>query len=254
MQNIEVNVHDALQEHFVPYAGEILLNNLPSIDGCLPVHRKVMLSMFRNGRYYNKPHSKSTKVLGEIVTYYVFGDAPLYGAMVNMANNSMNIPYVDGYGQWGEKFSAKGVPAAARYTECRMSKYAQDMIEGLSKNSVPMKPNFDNTTDEMITMPSLPPNILLNTSQSIAVGEASKIPAHNVNDTCDSIINYINTRNIDSAIQIIKCPDLSSGGQVVYDKEKFNTIYKTGKGSFTLIGKYKYDEKINAVQIYEVPY
>lgn len=252
--NLQVNIHEALQEHFIPYAGEILINNLPSIDGCLPVHRKAILSMYRNGRTSNRPYTKTMKVMGEIVTYYVFGDSPLYNAMVNMANNSMNIPYIDGYGEWGEKFSAEGVAAAPRYTECRLTKYAEDMIAGLNKNNVPMKPNFDHTTDEMIVMPSLPPNILLNTSQSIAVGEASKIPAHNVIDTCDSIIHYINTRNIDEVIEILKCPDLSSGGQIVYNKKTFEQIYKTGKGSFTLIGKYRFDEKTNTVQIYEVPY
>lgn len=254
MNNIQVSIPQALQEHFIPYAGESLINFLPSIDGLLPVHRKTMISMFRNGRHSDKPHTKTTKVMGEIVTYYVFGDGPLYSSMVNMANNSMNIPYIDGYGEWGDKFSAKGVAAAPRYTECRMTAYAEDMLAGLNKGVVPMKPNFDNTTDEMIVAPSLPPNILLNTSQSISVSEASKIPAHNVIDTCESIISYIKNRNIDEAIKIIKCPDLSSGGQIIYNEVAFNKIYKTGKGSFTLIGKYRYNEKENKIEIYEVPY
>ena len=226
----------------------------PSEHNVLPVHRKILISMLRNGRTSNKPYTKTIKVMGEIVTYYVFGDSPLYNSMVNAANNSMNLPLIDGKGSWGDKFRSDGVAASQRYTECRLTKYAEDMLQGLNKGVVPMKPNFDNTTDEMIVAPSLPPNILLNTSQSISISEASKIPAHNVIDTCDSIIHYINTRNIDEAIKIIKCPDLSSGGQIIYDEKTFKEIYKTGKGSFTLIGKYRYNEKENKIEIYEVPY
>lgn len=253
-KEIEIEVTDSLKKQFIPFAGGTLLNNLPSIDGFLPVHRKVILSMMRNNRTHKSSYKKTASVMGEVMMYYVFGDAPLYGSIVNMANNGMNNPLIDGYGQWGNKFSSNGVPAAQRYTSCRLTPYAEAMYSGVNKQAVEMKANYDNTTDEVVIMPSMIPNILTNTSQSIAVGEASKIPSHNLESTCDAIINYLSHENNDKLIEDIQCPDLSSGGSIVYDKELFKSIYNTGRGSFTLIGSYRYNEKINRIEIYEVPY
>lgn len=250
----EIDIHESLQEEFLPYAGESLINFLPTIDGLLPVHKKVLISMLRNKRTHENTYTKTIKVMGEIVTYYVFGDMPLYSSMVNMANNSMNTPLIDGKGSWGDKMRVDGVPASQRYTSCKITKYAEDMLSNLNKGVVPMKPNYDNTTDEMIVAPTMLPNILLNTSQSIAISEASKIPAHNVIDTCDSIISYIADRDIEKSIDIIKCPDLSSGGQIVDDKDAFANIYKTGRGSFSIIGKYRYNDSENKIEVYELPY
>lgn len=253
-KEIKVDIVSSLKNQFIPFAGGTLLNNLPSIDGLLPVHRKVILSMMRTGRTSDKPYKKTLGAMGEIFAYYVFGDAPLYSSMVNMANNGMNNPLIDGYGQWGNKFSANGVPAHQRYTECRLSKYAEDMYKGVAQGAVPMKPNYDNTSDEAVVFPSVIPNILTNTSQSIAVGESSKIPAHNVNDVVKAITNYLDHGSNTKLIEDIGCPDLSSGGSIVYDKEVFKNIYNTGRGSFTLIGSYRYNKEKNRVEVYEVPY
>lgn len=250
----KIPIVEAMQEEFLPYSAEILINNLPSIDGLLPVHRKVLWSMYNKKRTHDRPHTKTIKVMGEIVTYYTFGDGPLYSTMVNMANNGMNHSLLDGKGSWGDKFRSDGYPASQRYTECRTTKYGEYMLHNVNKGNVPMKPNFDNTEFEPIVLPSILPNILLNTSQSIAVSEASKIPAHNINEVVDAIKHYITTSDIDSTIDILKCPDLSSGGKIIYDKNTFHKIYKTGKGSFTIVGKFNYVEKTRVVQIREIPY
>lgn len=260
MGNIQkINIENVAKQEFIPYAGQSLINFLPSIDGCLPVHRKIGISMLRRSRLPNKPFIKSVKAMGEIVTYYIYGTSGLYGSMVNMANNNMNIPMLLSKGSWGDKRRKDGYAAAERYTDCKLSQYMVDMMAGLRtkkfiSNIVPMKPNFDNTTDEMVVMPSLPPNILLNMSQSISLSEASRIPSFNVIDTCDSIISYIKNNDMKKAISIIKVPDFNFGGQIIYDKEIFDKIYDTGKGSFIILGKYKYNEKKRVVSIYEIPF
>lgn len=250
----KIPIVDAMQEEFLPYSAEILLNNLPSIDGLLPVHRKVLWSMYNKKRTHDRPHTKTIKVMGEIVTYYTFGDGPLYSTMVNMANNGMNHNLIDGKGSWGDKFRSDGYPASQRYTECRTTKYGEMMLHNVQKKNVPMKANFDNTEIEPVVLPAILPNILLNTSQSIAVSEASKIPGHNINETVDAIKHYIETRNIDTTIDILKCPDLSSGGMIIYNRQLFHKIYNTGKGSFTIVGKFNYDKKRRIVHITEIPY
>ena len=250
----EKNIIETLEEEFLPYSSEILINNLPKIDGCLPVHTKVLWALYQNGVSHKKPFIKLLRASSMAMVYYVFGDMPLTKAMTNMANNGMNYLYLDPKGSFGDKQKKDGVAASPRYIECRLSKYGEEMLSGVDKNNVSKKMNFDNTEEEIITLPSMIPNILTNTSQSIAVGEASKIPAHNLEDTASALISYINTRDIDKSIDIIKCPDLSLGGQVIFDKQIFNKIYKTGKGTFTLLGKYRYNEKQNKIEIYEVPY
>jgi DNA gyrase/topoisomerase IV subunit A len=252
---MDKNIINVLEENFIPYAGEILLNNLPSVcDGLLPVHKKVMYALYKNGVTSDKSFIKMLRASAMAMTYYVYGDLPLTGAMKQMGNNCLNYMYLEPKGSFGDKQKKDGVGASSRYIECKLSKYSEDMMKGLKKNCVPTKRNFDNTEDEPIVLPSMIPNVLTNTSQSIAVGEASKIPAHNLIEVCDSFISYLNTKDIDKSIELLKGADLSLGGQIIYDKAQFEKIYKTGKGSFTLLGKYKYDEKENKVSVIEIPY
>jgi len=250
-----VNIIDTLTSEFIPYAGEILLNNLPNVaDGLLPVQRKVLWALHKNKITSDKPYIKLLRASAFSMVYYVFGDLPLASAMKNMANNGMNYLYLDPKGSFGDKRKKEGVGASPRYIECRLSKYSEDMLSGIDKNIIPIKRNFDDTEDEPIILPSIIPNTLINSSQSIAVGQASKIYSHNLEETCLSIISYIQNNNIDKAIDIVKCPDFSIGGSIVYDKDSFYKIYTTGKGSFTIMGKYIYNEKENKVSINEVPY
>jgi DNA gyrase subunit A len=252
---IERDIIEVMEDEFIPYAGEILVNNIPSVtDGLLPVHRKVEWALHKNGINPEKPFIKLLRAGAYTMVFYVFGDMPLYKSMKNMANNSLNNFYLEPKGSFGDKRKKDGVGASPRYIECKLSKYGKSLLYNINKNNVEFKRNFDNTENEPLTLPSIIPNVLTNTSQSIAVGEASKIPAHNLIETCDSFISYINTQDIDKSIELLKCPDFSLGGQIPYNKELFEKIYKTGKGSFSIIGKYKYDEKKGKITIYEVPY
>lgn len=255
MYNNEKNIINVMEDCFKPYAGEILLNNLPSVcDGLLPVNRKVIYALKKNGITSDKTFIKLLRAGAYTMVYYVFGDMPLYKAMKNMANNSLNNFLLEPKGNYGDKRKKEGVGASPRYIECKLSKYSEYLIEGINKNNVPFKRNFDNTENEPIILSSIIPNVLVNTGQSIAVGEASKIPAHNLIEVCNGIESYIRTKDIDKTIDTIKCPDLSLGGIIPYKKEIFEKIYKTGKGSFNIIGKYRFNEKENKVTIYEIPY
>lgn len=249
------DICSALEEQFVGFASENILNNLPFVsDGLLAVQRKSIWGMIQKGRTHDKQFVKMLKAQGEIMTYYVFGDMPLSGALKNMGNNSLNYMYLTPRGSFGDKRKKDDNGAHARYIECKLSKYAEDMCNGIKKNNVPMKRNYDNTENEPIVLPSMLPNVLLNTSQSISVGESSKIPAHNLIEVCDSFISYLHTQDIDKSISLLNGADLSLGGQIIYDKDEFDKIYRTGKGSFTLLGKHTYDKDKNIVTITEVPY
>lgn len=251
----EKTVVQALQDDFIPFASDALINFLPSVgDGLLPVNRKVIYAMYQNGVTSNKSYIKMLRAAAMAMTYYVYGDMPLNKAMKNMGNNSLNYMYLDPKGSFGDKQKREGVGASARYIECRLSEYSEDMLRGINKDNVPSKRNFDNTEDEPIVLPSMMPNVLLNTTQSIATGESSKIPAHNLVEVCDSFISYLETQDINKSIDILQGCDLSLGGKIVYDREQWSRIYNTGRGSFTLIGSYTYDEQENKITITEVPY
>ena len=196
----EKNIVNMLQDEFIGYASEILVNNLPSIDGLLPVNRKVIWGMYRNGVTHNKPFIKMLRASSMAMVYYVFGDMPLTSAMKNMGNNSVNYFYLEPKGSFGDKQRKEGVGASPRYIECKLSDYSESMLLGINKNNVKMKRNFDNTENEPIILPSVLPNLILNTGQSISVGEASKIPSHNLIEVVDSFVSYIKDNNIELSL------------------------------------------------------
>jgi DNA gyrase/topoisomerase IV subunit A len=250
-----MDIVEVLKEEFTEFCSPVLINNLPSIDGLLPVQRKVIWALHINKINSDKQFIKLHRAGAFAMVFYIFGDIPLFSAMKNMANNGLNYFYLTPKGSYGDKRKKEDDGASPRYVECKLSPYSESMLEGINKNIVPTKRNFDNTEDEPILLPSIIPNILTNISQSIAVGEASKIPPHNLIETCNSLKSFILNKDIDKAIEILQCPDfIGTCGRIIYNKNTFNTIYKTGRGSFTLLGKYIYDEKESKVSIIEVPY
>ena len=245
---------EVLQTEMLDFSAPVIINNIPALDGLLCSQRQVIWGMYKAGMTSNKQFYKMLKASGRIFDYYVLGDAPLCGVMKNMGNNYILHKYLMPKGSFGNKNLRNGTGSAARYIECKLDPYSECMIEGINKNAVTMKKNYDATEDEPVILPSKIPNILVNLRMSIAVSEANKMPSHNLEDVCNSIIYYIKTKDINKAIELIKVPDLPSGGAIIYNKDTFNTIYKTGKGSFINLGKYKYNEKTNTLTIYEIPY
>ncbi len=251
---MEKGIIEVLQTEMLDFTAPVIINNLPTIDGLLVSQRQVIWGMKKAGMTSDKQFYKMLKASGRIFDYYVLGDLPLCGVMKNMGNNYILNKYLMPKGSFGNKNFKKSKGSAARYIECKLAPYSECMLEGINKNAVPMKWNYDATEKEPIILPSKIPNILTNLRMSIAVSESNKMPSHNMEDTCNSIISYIKTKDIDKSIELIKVPDLPSGGAIIYNKKDFDKIYKEGNGSFTLIGKYKYDEDNNTITIYEIPY
>ena len=247
-------IKEVLQTEMLGYTAPVIINNLPSIDGLLVSQREVIYAMNKAKMNSSGAFYKMLKATGRIFDYYVLGDAPLEGVMKNMANNYILNRYLIPKGSFGNKNLKDGTGSAPRYIECKLDKYAEYMLEGINKNSVEMKWNYDATEKEPIILPSPIPNILTNLRMSISVSEANKMPSHNLIDSCDAIISYIDTHDIDKSIGILKCPDLPSGGGIIYNKKTFDSIYKTGKGSFINVGKCKFDKITNTLTIYEIPY
>jgi DNA gyrase/topoisomerase IV subunit A len=245
---------EVLQTEMLDFTAPVIINNLPSIDGLLVSQRQVIWGMKKAGMTSDKQFYKMLKAGGAIFNYYTLGDAPLYGVMKNLGNNYSLNKYLVPKGSYGNKNSRDGKGSAPRYIECKLDTYAENMLEGINKNAVPMKWNYDATEKEPVFLPSKIPNILTNLRISIAVAEANRMPSHNMEDVCSSITSYIKTKDINKSIELIKVPDLPSGGQIIYDKNIFDKIYTTGNGSFTILGKYKYDKDTNTITIYEIPY
>jgi DNA gyrase/topoisomerase IV subunit A len=251
---MEKGIIEVLQTEMLDFTAPVLINNLPSIDGLLVSQRQVIWGMKKAGMTSDKQFYKMLKASGRIFDYYVLGDMPLCGVMKNMGNNYILHKYLMPKGSFGNKNFKKSKGSAPRYIECKLDPYSEYMLEGINKNAVTMKWNYDATEKEPILLPSKIPNILVNLRMSIAVSEANKMPSHHLEDVCNSIVSYIKTKDIDKSIELIKTPDLPSGGSIIYNKNDFEKIYKEGSGSFTIIGKYKYDKENNIITIYEIPY
>jgi DNA gyrase/topoisomerase IV subunit A len=251
---MEKGIIEVLQTEMLDFTAPVLINNLPSIDGLLVSQRQVIWGMKKAGMTSDKQFYKMLKASGRIFDYYVLGDMPLCGVMKNMGNNYILHKYLMPKGSFGNKNFKKSKGSAPRYIECKLDAYSEYMLEGINKNAVTMKWNYDATEKEPILLPSKIPNILVNLRMSIAVSEANKMPSHNLEDVCNSLESYIKTKDVDKSIELIQVPDLPSGGSIIYNKHDFEKIYKEGNGSFTIIGKYKYDKENNIITIYEIPY
>jgi len=259
MSVIDAPIEKEMQTSYIDYAMSVIVGRaLPDArDGLKPAQRRTLYAMYMINNLHNQPTKKSARIVGEIIgKYHPHGDAAVYETMVRMAQEfSMNYPLVEGQGNMG---SIDGdPPAAQRYTEVRLTKMAEDMLEDLDKNTVTFVPNFDNTEREPIVLPSKIPNLLVNGSSGIAVGVATNILPHNIGEVCDAIIAFISNRSMtnEQLLQYIKGPDFPTGGYVFYD-DMLLSSYKTGRGVATIRGKIS-SEKVkgrDALIITEIPY
>lgn len=248
-----------LKDSFLSYAMSVIVDRaLPDVrDGLKPVHRRILYAMNDLSIYANTQYKKSARIVGEVIgKYHPHGDTSVYDAMVRMAQSfSTNEPLVDGHGNFG---SVDGDAAAAmRYTEARMSKIAMEMVRDLEKETVDFQDNYDATEKEPKVLPSRYPNLLVNGSTGIAVGLATKIPPHNLQETIDGCIKLIENKDVSlrELMAIIKAPDFPTGGQIL----NLNGLYKayeTGRGSIIIRSKTeieRYKQK-SAIIIKELPY
>jgi len=237
----DVNIEEEMSRDYIDYSMSVIVGRaLPDVrDGLKPVHRRCLFAMHELGNTYNTKHVKSARVVGEVIgKYHPHGDSSVYDAIVRLAQDfSLRLPLVDGHGNFG---SIDGdPPAAMRYTEVRMQKATEELLDDLEKDTVDMMPNFDETLKEPTVLPAKLPNLLLNGSSGIAVGMATNIPPHNLAELCDGIDWYVRHREdctIDDLMKFIKGPDFPTGAEIC-GRNGISAMYKLGRGQMTVRGK-----------------
>ncbi|MFX0070552.1 MAG: DNA topoisomerase (ATP-hydrolyzing), partial [Candidatus Hermodarchaeota archaeon] len=259
-ENIEeILLKDEMKSSYIDYAMSVVVGRaIPDVrDGLKPVHRRIIYAMATNNWNYNSSHVKCAKIVGEVLgNYHPHGDSSVYNALVRMAQDfSLRYPVIDPQGNFG---SIDGDPPAAyRYTEARLARIANEIIEDIDKETVEFQPNFDNTSSEPMYMPSKLPNMLLNGTKGIAVGMATSMPPHNLMEVCTGIITTIDNPDIsvEELMEIIKGPDFPTGGTITNTSGIYNA-YSTGQGTITLRGKIEVEtkDKKNRLIITEIPY
>jgi len=256
---IRINIEEQMKSAYIDYSMSVIVSRaLPDVrDGFKPVHRRVLFGMHELGILSNRPYKKSARIVGEVLgKYHPHGDSSVYFTMVRMAQNwSLRYPLVDGQGNFG---SVDGdSPAAMRYTEARMSKIAEETLADLDKNTVDFQPNFDESLNEPTVLPTKIPQLLINGASGIAVGMATNMPPHNLSDTIDATIAYIDNNDIEieELIDIIIAPDFPTGG-IIYGYQGVKEAFETGRGRIMLRGKAHIENEggREKIVVTEIPY
>lgn len=256
---IQVDIEKEMRESFLQYSMAVLVSRaLPDVrDGMKPVHRRIIYTMNEADNTSNKPYRKCAYTVGEVLgKYHPHGDASVYDALVRLAQDfSMRYPLIDGHGNFG---SVDGDPPAAyRYTEARMAKIASELLKDIKKDTIDWGKNYDDKLDEPTVLPVKFPNLLVNGSVGIAVGMATNIPPHNLNEVCDAIVARMDNPEcgIEEILQYIKGPDFPTGG-IIMGYSGIRSAYYTGRGKITLRGKAEIVEEGNHSRIIvtEIPY
>ncbi len=256
----KIEIEEEVKKSYLDYAMSVIVGRaIPDVrDGLKPVHRRILYSMYDMKNDYNKPYKKSARIVGDVIgKYHPHGDSAVYDAIVRMAQDfSLRYPLVDGQGNFG---SVDGDSAAAmRYTEIRMAKIAHEMLKDIEKETVPFQPNYDGSLNEPVVLPARIPNLLVNGSSGIAVGMATSIPPHNLNEVIDGIIALIENPDIsiDELMKYVKGPDFPTGG-IIYGISGIKKAYHEGRGRVVIRGKVNI-EKVKGdrdrIVITEIPY
>lgn len=252
---IEQKIVDTLESNYMPYAMSVILSRaIPEIDGLKPSHRKLLYTMYKMG-LLTGGRTKSANVVGQTMKLNPHGDMAIYETLVRLTrgNDALLHPYVDSKGNFGKYYSRDMKFAAPRYTEVKLDKICEELFKDLDKNTVDFVDNYDGTMKEPVLLPTTYPNILVNSNQGIAVGMASNICSFNLIEVCDAAIAYLEDEDADIS-EHLKAPDFPSGGQIIYNKKNIERIYNTGRGSFKLRAKYRFDKENNCIEIFEIPY
>jgi len=235
-----IDIEEEMKSSYLDYAMSVIVSRaLPDArDGLKPVQRRVLYAMDGLGLRHNSPYKKSARIVGEVLgKYHPHGDAPVYEAMVRMAQDfSLRYPLVDGQGNFGSVDNDP--PAAMRYTEARLSKIAEEMLVDIDKNTVNFVPNFDDSLQEPSVLPARLPNLLVSGSSGIAVGMTTNIPPHNLSEICDAIVYLIDNpqATVEELMELVKGPDFPTGG-IIWGKEGIDNAYTTGQGKIILRAK-----------------
>ena len=245
---------DTLTSNYMPYAMSVILSRaIPEIDGFKPSHRKLLYTMYNMGLLQGGT-VKSANIVGRTMQLNPHGDASIYETMIRLSrgNESLLYPFIESKGNFGKAYSKNMMYAASRYTEAKLAPISKELFEDINKDTVDFVDNYDNTMKEPTLLPVTFPTILSNVTTGIAVGMASSIASFNLGELCETTIALIKNPDHDLS-ETLLAPDFVGGGYVIYDREEFEKIYTTGRGSIKVRAKYTYDKKYNCIDITEIP-
>ncbi|MFW6002209.1 MAG: DNA gyrase subunit A, partial [archaeon] len=254
----QINLDSKATRDFLTYANAVIKSRaIANVeDNLKPVHRRILHTMGENKLWHNKKTVKSSNIVGKVMIYHPHGDTSIYDSIVRLSQPwKMRYPLIDMQGNNGSILGDNA--AASRYTEVRLTKFGELMLEGIEKKPVLFKPNYDETTEEPCYLPSVFPNVLCNGNAGIAVGLSSSLVPHNLKEVVNGINAYLDSKAIttEQLMRFIPGPDFPTGGTIT-NSDKIREIYETGNGTLTLRSKYSIEEvnSVNHIVIHEVPY
>ena len=251
----EQAISETLEINYMPYAMSVIVSRaIPEIDGFKPSHRKLLYTMYKMGLLKGKL-TKSANIVGQTMQLNPHGDAAIYETMVRLArgNETLLHPFVASKGNFGKVYSRDMADAASRYTEAKLEPICEELFRDIDSDTVDMVDNYDASRKEPTLLPTTFPNVLVSANQGIAVGMASNICSFNLKEVCETAIALINNPEHD-ILETLPGPDFSTGAELLFDETTTREIYSTGRGSFKLRAKWRYEKKDNIIEIYEIPY
>ena len=252
---LEQPITETLETNYMPYAMSVIVSRaIPEIDGFKPSHRKLLYTMFKMG-LLTGARTKSANIVGQTMRLNPHGDAAIYETMVRLSAGyeALLTPFVDSKGNFGKVYSRDMSYAASRYTEAKLSAICAEVFRDIDKDNVDFVDNYDGSMKEPTLLPTAFPNVLVSANSGIAVGMASQICGFNLNEVCTTAIDYIRDPEHD-IMSTLPAPDFPTGGEIIYDRREMEEIYRTGRGSFRVRAKWRYIQKENIIEIYEIPY
>ena len=251
-------ITETIEKNYMPYVMSVIVSRaIPEIDGLKPSHRKLLYTMYKMGLLTGN-RTKSANVVGQTMRLNPHGDAAIYDTMVRLTrdNETLLHPLIDSKGGFGKQYSSEMSPSASRYTEVKLDTFCTELFTGIDKNAVDFVDNYDSTMQEPILLPTTYPNVLVMPNMGIAVGMASNICSFNLGEICDGTVAILKNPKIstDKLMEIIKAPDFSGGGIILYDREQMKSIFEYGHGSVRIRSRYRYDKANNCIDILQIPY
>ncbi len=252
---IEQPITETLEQNYMPYAMSVIVSRaIPEIDGFKPSHRKLLYTMYKMG-LLNGSRTKSANIVGQTMRLNPHGDAAIYETMVRLSKgyDALLMPFVDSKGNFGKVFSRDMSFAASRYTEAKLSPICSELFRDIDQDTVVFVDNYDGSMQEPTLLPTAFPNVLVSSNTGIAVGMASQICGFNLEEVCNTTINYLSDPECD-LFATLPAPDFTTGGEIVYDREEMESVYESGRGSFKVRSRWRYIPKENIIEVYEIPY
>jgi len=252
---VEQPITETLEVNYMPYAISVIVSRaIPEIDGFKPSHRKLLYTMYKMG-LLTGARTKSANIVGQTMRLNPHGDAAIYDTMVRLSRGyeALLTPFVDSKGNFGKVYSRDMAYAASRYTEAKLSGICTELFRDIDKDTIDFADNYDGSMKEPTLLPTSFPNVLVSANTGIAVGMASQICGFNLNEVCETTINYLKDPECD-LMQTLPAPDFPTGGEIIYDPDEMRAVYETGRGSFKVRSRWRYLKDENIIEIYEIPY